>query len=211
MEGGAQRYPLAWPHGWPRTPPERRREGRFTKEGRSNYGNFRHQKPITLQQAIDRVMGELTRLLADMDTVVISTNLQVRLDGLPRSGQRMPDDPGVAVYFNMWNGKPRVIPIDTYTKVEQNIAAVAAVIEAMRALDRHGGHILEAAFTGFEALPHLDEEAWHVVLQVPPDAPAEVVRASYRRLRAENHPDRGGDPSQFDRVVKAYQAWEASC
>lgn len=215
MTDTEQRYPLSWPAGWPRTPAERRKEGRFTKQGR-HHSQFSGRswpvnRPVTLHQALVRLMAELTRLHADMDTVIVSTNLLVRLDGLPRAGQRAPDDPGVAVYFNLWNGKPRVIPIDTYTKVEQNVAAVAAALQAMRQLDRHGGHILEAAFTGFEALPHMtDDEPWHQVLQVPPDAPSDVVTAAYRRMRAAYHPDRSGDAAQFDRVVKAYRTWEES-
>jgi hypothetical protein len=40
------------------------------------------------------------------------------------------------------------------TRAADNLAAIAATLEAMRAIDRHGGAtILNRAFTGFTALP----------------------------------------------------------
>jgi hypothetical protein len=44
--------------------------------------------------------------------------------------------------------------IDQYDRVEHNLAAIAATLDAMRAIKRHGGaEILDRAFTGFTALP----------------------------------------------------------
>lgn len=37
-------------------------------------------------------------------------------------------------------------------------------------------------------------------------APSSVVRKKYRELSKTMHPDKGGDPVQFDRIAKAYQA-----
>lgn len=186
-------YPLQWPLGWPRTAPGDRESGRFSRRERTNYGGFR-PTDLTLHQAISRVLDEIQAFTrygrkwrADPDQVVISSMLQVRQDGLPRSGQRKPEDPGVAVYFQL-DGQPKVIPCDRYTSIEQNLAAVAATISALRALERHGSGIMERAFTGFEALPHLVDDPWWTVLQVPEDAPACVVEKSYRVLRSQTHP-----------------------
>jgi len=44
--------------------------------------------------------------------------------------------------------------IDIYDTVAGNLAAVAATLDAMRAIERHGGaQILKRAFQGFKALP----------------------------------------------------------
>jgi hypothetical protein len=92
----------------------------------------------------------------------------LRNDGLPLSKQREPEDPGVAVYWKT-DGKSLVIAADCYTKIADNLAAVAATLDAMRAIERHGGAaILERAFTGFTALPApmTGQKPWRDVLGV---------------------------------------------
>ena len=199
----AQAYPLQWPLGWPRTANFERKYGRFAVDGRD----------ISLYQATRRVVEEVALFTPsgrswriNPDDIVLSTNLEIRrADGLPKANQRIPDDPGAALYFT-FDGHPRVVPCDRYTEVEQNIAAIAATLSALRTLERHGSGIMERAFTGFEALPHLAPEAWHEALMVPADAPADVVEAQYKRLRSAYHPDRpDGSAEQFHRIQ---QAWE---
>ena len=53
---------------------------------------------------------------------------------------------------------------------------------------------------------HLDREPWHVVLNVDLELPWTVIEKQYKVLRSQNHPDRGGDASQFDRINKAFSA-----
>lgn len=209
-------YPLQWPVGWPRTKPGDRKQGRFSRQGRSQHG-WKMSKPVTIAEAMRRIDDEIramdgpqrTWTRIDPDKTVISTNLRVRKsDGAPASAQREPDDPGVAVYFEL-DGKAQCIPCDAYDNVAQNLAAVAATLNALRTLERHGSGIMERAFTGFEALPHLAEEPWHVVLGLPEDAPESAVRAQYRKLRSAYHPDRpDGSDHMFNRIQKAYEAWE---
>lgn len=205
-----QAYPLAWPLGWPRT--DDRQFGHFTSRSNSGW-----DKKVSLHQATSRVMDEIGRFTKrgktwriPPDSVVISTDLQVRKsDGLPKSGQRQPDDPGVAVYFEL-DGKPQVIPCDRYTKIEQNLAAVAATLAALRTLERHGSGIMERAFTGFQALPHLAKDPWYVVLGVPENAPHDVVQKQYRLLRSTYHTDNAesGDADQFGRVMDAWNEYQ---
>jgi hypothetical protein len=60
------------------------------------------------------------------DDVVISTNIPARLDGLPRGDAKWPADPGAAVYWtNGFSSGPRVMAIDQYTAVEDNLAEIA--------------------------------------------------------------------------------------
>lgn len=189
----ATAYPLQWPLGWRRT--ERRREARFGKSARGGgpVNPYVAARPLTITEAHDRLSDELVKMAVDLRTVVISTNVAQTMSGRPRSGQRKPHDPGAAVYWvDTFNGKPRVMAIDQYDRVEDNIAALAATVAAMRAIERHGGAvILERAFTGFEALPApRTAREWWEVLGVPRSADRSAVRAAYRALASVHHPDR---------------------
>lgn len=42
-------------------------------------------------------------------------------------------------------------------------------------------------------------------LGLTPEATADEVKAAWRQLASTNHPDRGGDPINFDRLRKAYR------
>ena len=158
-------------------------------------------------------MEELERCGVLPEHIVISTNLKVRKsDGLPASGQKTPDDPGVAVYFTLVD-KQQCVPVDTYTKIEQNMAAVAAVLSALRALERHGSGLMEAAFTGFEALPDpaRDEQPhWAVIFDLQPgaDYTYSQVEEIYKRYRSKHHPDKGGDETMFRQVQRAWEQFK---
>lgn len=201
-------YPLQWPEGWPRS--RGRKAGQFGKqESRSNgQGNSWKQKAdITMADAMKRVKYELERLGVDVaDDSIVSTNLKLNLSGLPRGDQGEPSDPGVAVYFQKKNGPMRVIAIDAYYRVRDNLAAIAATLEAMRAIERHGGaQILERAFTGFAALTAPGKNWWDV-LEVKPDATRAAIETNFRRLAHDRHPDRGGDHAKMAELNEARDA-----
>lgn len=102
--------------------------------------------------------------------------------------------------------KQRCMAIDRYARVADNLAAIAATLDAMRAIERHGGaEILNRAFTGFTALGHDGSEKWWDVLGVRSDARHTEIEAAYRRLRSQHHPDNGGDAEQFHRVQRAFE------
>jgi hypothetical protein len=164
-------------------------------------GTYARRDQLTVAQATARLMLELDRLGAGGE--LLSTNLDVRLDGLPRSGQRAPEDPGVAVYFRF--GGDRCFACDRWNRVADNIAAIAAHIAAIRAIDRYGVGTMEQAFAGYAALPASSEE-WWLVLGVGRDASADEVDSAYRRLAREHHPDVGGDTNQMARLNAARDA-----
>lgn len=152
-----QAYPLQWSDGWPRA--KGRKAGQFgvteRKYSADRSSSWNAKGDITMAESMKRVRYEIDRLGVNFaDDAVVSTNLKLNLSGLPRGDQGEPSDPGVAVYFQKPNGPMRVIAIDAYQRVRDNLAAIAATLEAMRAIERHGGaQIMERAFTGFTALP----------------------------------------------------------
>lgn len=199
-----QGYPLSWPDGWRRIPAANRRRATFNRKERQHVSSnvpggsghyYTQTKTITVSVAIERVIAELGRMGYTRDDVVISTNLKLRLDGLPRSEQAEPADPGVAVYWEADNGVRRCMAIDRYDRVADNLAALAATLEAMRAIERHGGaEILNRAFTGFAQLPEQTSSSWHAVLGFKPGqvVTLALVEAAFRERAKTAHPDGGG-------------------
>jgi hypothetical protein len=189
-------YPLQWPTGWPRTAASALQRGRFGTRKKSAGSSWATMANLTVAQARDRVLDELERMGIHHQNVVISTNLELRRDGFPRSDRRAPADPGAAVYWQARNGDRRVMAIDQYHKVEDNLAAIAATLDAMRAIERHGGaRVLERAFTGFTALPApAAAKNWREVFGFAQatQVSRELLRDRYRKLASARHPDRPG-------------------
>jgi hypothetical protein len=191
--------PLQWPAAWPRTKAFAVTEGRFSKNA----------KRVTVAEGAMRIREELARMGRSDNDEVISTNVPLRLDGFPRSDQAEPVDSGAAVYWRTSRDETKCMAIDRYTRVADNLAAIAATLEAMRAIERHGGaEILDRAFTGFTALPAPVGKPWHVVLGCPHDAEAEHVRRNYMRARSLFHPDKDGDNDCF---IEVTHAWKTFC
>lgn len=215
-------YPLSWPVGWQRTPADGRIRARFSKGERQlsstpGGGSWMRRRDLTIGDGTKRVLDALRILGVQEGDAIISTNLVVRLDGLPRSGQAAPQDPGVAVYWERaGDGQTKCMAIDLYDRVSDNLAAVAATLEAMRAIERHGGaQILDRAFTGFTALPAPGQtmvRGWREVLELPNEhVDLEVALAQYRRLASAAHPDKpGGSHAAMSLLNAAWaQAQEA--
>jgi hypothetical protein len=195
-----QKYPLAWPPGQPRT--SSRTDARFSRRGDANpISGIRTLKSLTIAQAMERLRYEVDAMgISFVDDCIVSSNLKLNLSGLPRSDQGEPADPGVAVYWISKSG-PRVMAIDLYNRVADNIAAVARTLEYMRGIERHGGkHIQERAFTGFAALPPPDS-CWKILGLSKKDhiINRENVMAAFRDKAREGHSE-GVDMA---RLVKA--------
>jgi len=179
-------YPLQWPEGWPRTIFYNREDARW-KFAREAAGQRR--APITLNYAVKSLIDELERMGAE--NIVISTNIVLRLDGLPRSGQRTPEDPGVAVFFAR-EGDAVSMARDAFTRPEDNIRSLALAISGLRQTERHGGDtMLKRAFQGFTALPPPDQMStivtpvsrqWYEILGVAHDCPIAVAEAAWKAL-----------------------------
>lgn len=199
MRDRVQRYPLQWPQGWKRT--QSRQAARFSTRQPDRHG-ITMTRNISLNQAILRLMREADLLGAG--NAILSTNVELRLDGQPRSGQPQPDDPGAVLYFEL-AGDDRCLACDRWTRVEDNVAAIAAHISAIRAVERYGIGTLEQAFRGYAALPPAPVD-WWIVLQIPKSSSPQDVDAAYKALARQHHPDVGGDAVQMARINVARDA-----
>ncbi len=207
------RYPLSWPAAWKRTEAGFRKRARFTKGERkystrgdgSSY-SYTVQRDLTVAEGVRRVRVELERMGVPDGDSIISTNLPVRLDGLPRSGATRPADPGVAVYWQRPGEPMRCMAIDLYDDVADNLAAIAATLDAMRAIERHGGAIvMDRAFAGFAALPAPGQHKhWRVVLGLEAGCTLDMARQAYRALASSAHPDRGGSDAAMAELNGAW-------
>lgn len=201
------RYPLCWPDGWKRA----------KYRTRSAFGNQPRGMPKTLlsvRESIDRVAVELVKMGVQESNIVVSTNLPLNIHGQPR-GDREPGDPGAAVYwvktdpFRPATGpQSKVMAIDRYDRVADNIAAIAATLEHMRGIERHGGaEILERVFTGFAQLPErTGGRGWRDILGFPPQAQPtkDAIGSRFRELSKDRHPEKpGGSRELFDELVWA--------
>lgn len=208
------KYPLAWPAGWKRLSSHQRIHAMFhgnerVQSSQPGGNSWTRKRELTIAEATSRVLSQLRTFGVPDGDSIISTNLLLRLDGLPRGVQRDPDDPGVAVYWQRDRTEVmKCMAIDIYDRVADNLAAVAATLAAMRAIERHGGAlILERAFQGFDALPAPGQTqalGWQQVLELNGEQTLAKAKENYRRLSAIRHPDRGGS---HDAMTELNWAW----
>lgn len=173
-------FPLHWPDGYRRTTPAWRAEGTFS---------------VTPGKARDHLVHELELLGAT--SIVISSDVPLRRDGLPMANRTEPADPGVAVYF-LYEQEQYVFACDRYDRIHKNMRAIGLSIAAMRTIERHGGlEMMRRSFRGFQALPAPDGPppdvpAWAVTLGFESgDLSLAVYEERYRALARKYHPDFG--------------------
>ena len=188
----AEAFPLYWPDGWPRA--------KYRDQAR--YKVSFNRARVELERAL-RLMGAAN--------LVLSSNVPLRLDGLPYAGEadRHHKDPGVAVYFS-WKKEPWVIACDQWDRVKDNLRAVGLTVEAMRMIERTGAtELLKRAFSGFKSLPARGEttssRAWWDVIGCDAEEDLDEIKAAYRRVAAQIHPDAGGSESAMTELNQAMQ------
>lgn len=193
-------YPLCWPAGKPRTS--------HPQPSRFGTNKWQAARRISMADAQRELFHQLALLGAENE--ILSSNLKLRKDGLPYSNQRTPDDPGIAVYFDLHDSNANLqtvcIACDKWNKQECNVWSIAKSIDALRGLERWGGgEMVQAAFTGFVALPAPAAAEWWSVLEFYSEGNAleSDVEMRCRELMQKYHPDKGGDEWRFNQIVKA--------
>jgi hypothetical protein len=169
-------------------------------QGRDRFTN--RSIGLTMGRARNQLIEEL-KLLGARE-IIVSTNVALRLDGLPYADQRRISDPGVAAYFQL-KKRPLVMATDRFITVAGNMRSLALAIEGMRQLERHGGGaMMERAFTGFVAIAPPDwKKPWRDVFGVKPDWTGDIA-ALYREKAKHRHPDQGGDDTLMAELNIAY-------
>ena len=140
---------------------------------------------VNTVKATDRLEEEVKRI-GGKDPV-LSTNVTLNMRGVPR-GDENPSDSGVALYF-LFKKKPTVLACDSYYRVADNIAAIAAHIEALRRIERYGVGTIEQALAGYRALPADTAADWRAVFGLTGSVTVDQVDAAYKALAREKHPD----------------------
>lgn len=190
-------YPLKWVQGRPRTRDRDRKSALWRYEG----------LPITLNVArwrLNNQTGMMTSHGQDwrVTDMVLSTNIRFTASGgRDRNvSRRDPEDPGVAFYFSL-DGQPHALACDRWDTVQDNIAAIAAHIEALRGQERWGVADLKQAFAGHVALPA--PEQWWQILDLAPNATPAEIDAAWRTKMRHAHPDHGGSDHAAARLNRA--------
>ena len=168
---------LRWPPGVPRSP----------RQWRSRFST-------SLGAAVREVLDELA--LAKRRNVTITCNVPGHVkDGVwrPYANARVPIDMGVAVYFSQrvkskWSASS--IACDKWDRVQCNMHAIALTLGAIRALGRWGvSDIVERASAGLHL--ELDEApvGWRAVFELRGNPTHDELRARFRELALQRHPD----------------------
>lgn len=187
-------FPLYWPDYYPRT--ENPQRSRFD---------------CVFAYTRDMLLDEI-RLLGGSD-IIISTDIPLRQDGLPKANRREPDDKGVAVYF-IYEGNQMVFACDQWDRIRDNVHAIRKTINALRGINRWGvSEMLSRVFSGFKTLPEGTGEiigtklAWWPLLECEETATADEIKAAYRKQVKRYHPDNKttGDPIKFAQIKWAYE------
>lgn len=147
----------------------------------------------------------------------------LRLNGELRANAR-PASPAVAIALDP-PGKPSLLfTCGRFNKWQDNVRAIALGMEALRKVERYGIVQADEQYRGWQALPpgtsmpavqmtveeaadFIAEHCQHIrLIGEPPVTRAHVfdaVAASYRAAAQTLHPDRGGDPELFKRLIEA--------
>lgn len=189
---GVTASPLCWPIGRART----------KRPVCSRFGSL--VATPSVYKATQEVLAELGRMGVPASRAIISTNYRLRLDGLPYSSQREPDDSGVAVYFKV-DGEPIVLSCDRWRTCGENLWAVAKHISALRGQERWGVGSVAQAFAGFKMLGD-GHRSWREVFAFYDGEPVTPtkLKAQWKKLAMVRHPDKGGSEEDMSRLNAAY-------
>lgn len=158
--------------------------------------------------------AELRHLGArDRELLVAIRPEDFRLDGKPRANAKQ-QHPGVILSFDAKVGHLSYA-VDTFDRWQDNVRGIAKSLEALRMVDRYGTTKHGEQHRGFlaiestaapagwatadVALGYLIDIAYRVETFTRHDDPVRILRVAKR----VTHPDTGGDPAEFQRVMLA--------
>ena len=198
-------------------------------DGRDQYKSC--QFKASYAQTMKDLRDELRRI--GVKEAVIEADVGergVRLDGQLRADAK-PASPRVRLSFTHPGVGPLQYPCDTYSDWKDNLRAIVKTLEAQRAMDRYGatrnkqqyqgwkqltGKVMELGAATPEPLMPLNEATETIIhfagerveptLQATIGRTFSVYRAMYRDAVRKTHPDAGGNPDDFKKVLRAKTA-----
>ncbi|GGO03781.1 DnaJ domain-containing protein [Haloarcula pellucida] len=176
-----------------------------------------HKYSTTLAKSISHIETELEDRLGVDDWRLSTAAPQRKNDGRPYANAN-PSDPGAVVRWSM-DGEQYCIAVDEYDDLRDNVRTIGLYIKEKRKMSNRPVKTGQDEFATAQ-LPSGNEDvivagdgsgvastqAPHEVLGVAEDAPDDVVEAAARRLAANEHPDKGGDVEEFQRIQQAKEA-----
>lgn len=192
-----------------------RQQAKFMRPGRWEGQKWIGQTPMPLSVTLADLDRELRHLRAKGAELLVAIDAaQFRNDGRPYANAKAAH-PGVILSFEIPKIGHVSYPCDKYTRWEDNLRAIAAALEALRLVDRHGVTRSGEQYRGFLAIEATAapagftslDDAWSWLLRLigsdatvrNPETARGVLRAAQRRA----HPDAGGDAATFQRVSLA--------
>ncbi len=166
----------------------------------------------------------LARELRHLDAkqVVVELGLDerdLRVDGLPRANARMSTDAVRISFESKWG--PLRYETGEFTRTwyrsqsldgwQANLRAIALAMEALRKVDRYGVSKRGEQYRGWRALPTgtdpadaiaTREQAMAFLSEWNPGGVSDL-KSTIRRALLSTHPDHGGDPTDFRKVMRA--------
>lgn len=151
----------------------------------------------------------------DAKRVVVELGLaeaDLRLDGLPRANARMSTDAVRISFESKWG--PLRYETGEYDGRwgelgwQANVRAIALAMEALRKVDRYGVSKRGEQYRGWRQLPTGTDPADAIQTREQ----ARALLDTYGGLREaikQTHPDHGGDPTEFRKVMRAKELVEA--
>lgn len=184
---------IDWPAGFEQTPEsERSRNNKYS---------------TSLSKAFDDLETELERL--GVDEFRYSFDARQRKTDQRPYARANPDDPGFVLRWTM-DGEQYAVACDRYTRLRDNVRTIGLYLKEKRKMEQRPVETGQSEFANAR-LPPGDEDAdivagqrpAHEVLGVDADADRDEIVNAYREQVAKTHPDNGGDPEEFKRVVRA--------
>lgn len=162
----------------------------------------------------------MVRRRSEARGVIIGAGLReedIRVDGWPRSGARVPPFPGVEVSFDHREHGRLVYATDVCEWWEHNVRSIALGLESLRAVDRYGITRRGEQYAGWKAIgPGVQartmtvEDAWTILGEAAGYGPTEesgpeALELLWRSAAKRTHPDHGGDAETFVQAKAAYE------
>lgn len=177
--------PLNWPANWARTPAEKRSNGRGTYS--RSPGRGMPSAPLSIAHALELLDGSTAVFGCDRAEVSLDVRWRDTAEGVvfmaePAEG---PSEPGIVLAMER-GGDRVVLPVDLHLHAADNLRAAGRCVEALAALEKHGGIGLAArVFAGLSGRP-----PWWAVLGVGEHAPPAEVEAAFRAAVKDTRRDR---------------------